>query len=75
VARLFSDPDLDHGEYALLVRSDLKAFGLGRALMTKLLDHAQSRGLASILAEEASDNAAFLRICGAGRARRDQGGL
>lgn len=65
VARLFSDPDLGHGEYALLVRSDLKTFGLGRALMTELLDYARSRGLASVSAEEVSDNAAFLKLASA----------
>jgi acetyltransferase len=46
VVRLQADPDNVAGEFAIVVRSDLKGKGLGRLLMTCLLDYCNMRGLA-----------------------------
>lgn len=45
VARVSCDPDHVSGEYATLVRSDLKGQGLGGALMRILIDYAAADGL------------------------------
>ncbi|MFQ8431980.1 bifunctional acetate--CoA ligase family protein/GNAT family N-acetyltransferase [Amaricoccus sp. W119] len=45
VSRLSCDPDKRSAEYALLVRSDMSGRGLGRALMTILIEYARAEGL------------------------------
>jgi acetyltransferase len=45
VARLTADPDRDHAEYAVTVRSDWQGRGLGYALMQKMIEYARSRGI------------------------------
>jgi acetyltransferase len=46
VVRMQADPDNVSGEFAIVVRSDLKGRGLGRLLMDCLLDYCRARGLA-----------------------------
>jgi acetyltransferase len=41
VARLAADPDYIQGEYAVIVRSDLKGSGIGWALMSQLIAYAE----------------------------------
>jgi acetyltransferase len=48
VVRLVLDPDRQHGEYGILVRSDIKGHGLGWQLMKHLIDYARSEGVAEI---------------------------
>ena len=50
VVRLHSDPIYESGEYAILLRSDLKGMGLGWALMQLIIDYAKSEGLKTIRA-------------------------
>ncbi|WP_299132284.1 acetate--CoA ligase family protein [uncultured Amaricoccus sp.] len=45
VSRMSCDPDHRSAEYALLVRSDLKGRGLGRGLLSLLIDYAKADGL------------------------------
>ncbi|MGM3175633.1 bifunctional acetate--CoA ligase family protein/GNAT family N-acetyltransferase [Dickeya lacustris] len=45
VTRAIADPDNTSAEFAVLVRSDLKGLGLGRKLLTKLIDYARTHGL------------------------------
>jgi len=45
VTRAISDPDNVDAEFAVLVRSDLKGLGLGRRLLTKLIDYTRQHGL------------------------------
>jgi acetyltransferase len=47
-ARFFADPDYEKGEYAVLIRSDLKGYGLGWLLMQHLISYAKSEGLKSL---------------------------
>lgn len=62
VARLVRDPDNVEGEFALLVRSDLKGQGLGRLLMQALLDYAASRGTQRIVGYVLRENRAMLSL-------------
>ncbi len=45
VARVLSDPENVDAEFAILVRSDFKGYGLGRVLMGKLIKYCKSRGI------------------------------
>ncbi len=47
-ARFFADPDYEKGEYAILIRSDLKGHGLGWLLMRHLIIYAKSEGLKTL---------------------------
>ena len=45
VVRLHANADYDTGEYAILVRSDLKGRGLGWLLMQMIIEYARAEGL------------------------------
>jgi acetyltransferase len=67
VARVSVDPDNTVGEFAIVVRSDLKGHGLGRMLMACLLDYCRERGLLVVRGVALGDNArmhALARSCG-----------
>lgn len=59
VARLSCDPDFDRAEYAIIVRSDLKGRGLGRALMDRILSYARTRGVREVFGEVLAENASM----------------
>lgn len=63
VVRLIADPDYTHGEYAVLVRSDLKGRGLGWRLMQHLIDYAKDEGLQEIHGSVLSENSTMLAMC------------
>ena len=63
VARFFADPDYEKGEYAILVRSDLKGHGLGWLLMQQLICYAKSEGLKSLYGSVLAENATMLQMC------------
>lgn len=63
IAHLAADPDNERAEFAVLVRSDLHRRGIGRLLMTWLIDYARSRGLAEIFGHVLRENAAMLGLC------------
>ncbi len=48
VVRIHSDSIYESGEYAILLRSDLKGRGLGWALMQMIIEYAKSEGLKAI---------------------------
>lgn len=56
VVRAVADPDNQHAEFAILIRSDLKGMGLGAILFQKLIDYFRSRGTAAIVGEALSEN-------------------
>lgn len=62
VVHLIEDPDGEKGEYAVIVRSDLKGTGLGRALMTAMLAHARARGLGQVFGQVLADNQRMLGL-------------
>ncbi|MEH6435992.1 bifunctional acetate--CoA ligase family protein/GNAT family N-acetyltransferase [Massilia sp. DD77] len=57
VARVVLDPDEVRGEFAVAIRSDLKGRGLGRLLMTRLLDYCAARGVAVVEGVALPENA------------------
>ena len=61
--RLHTDPDHETGEYAVLVRSDLKGIGLGWALMQLIIRYAKADGLTTITGEVLKENTSMLSMC------------
>ena len=62
-ARLHANADYDRGEYAILVRSDLKGRGLGWLLMQLLIEYARAEGIRTIEGQVLSENATMLKMC------------
>jgi acetyltransferase len=62
VARLVADPDYTQGEYAILLRSDLKGLGLGWRLMQHLIAYAKSEGLERVHGAVLADNTTMLQM-------------
>ena len=65
VARLAADPDYVKGEYAIIVRSDLKGTGIGWALMRHLIHYAEKEGLRELVGDVLASNQRMLEMCGA----------
>jgi acetyltransferase len=63
VARLSADPDYVNGEYAIIVRSDLKGSGLGWALMQHLIRYAEKEGLRALVGDVLANNERMLGMC------------
>ena len=62
--RLHSDANHETGEYAILLRSDLKGLGLGWLLMKTMIEYASAEGLRVIEGEVLRDNTTKLAMCG-----------
>jgi acetyltransferase len=63
VVRYAADPDLQHGEFAVLVRSDLKGHGLGWRLMLHLIDYAKAENLQALTGMVLEENDGMLKMC------------
>ena len=63
VARVVADPDYTRGEYAILLRSDLKGRGLGWRLMQHLIAYARSEKLQELHGSVLADNTTMLKMC------------
>jgi acetyltransferase len=63
VVRVHSDSIYESGEYAILLRSDLKGRGLGWALMQLIIEYAKSEGLKIISGDVLSENTVMLEMC------------
>lgn len=63
VVRLHIDPSRQAGEYAVLLRSDLKGRGLGWALMQLIIEYAKFAGLSCIYGEILRENSVMLKMC------------
>jgi acetyltransferase len=63
VVRLHSDANYENGEYAILVRSDMKGRGLGWLLMQLIIEYARAEGLRSIHGQILRENIAMLAMC------------
>jgi acetyltransferase len=63
VVRLHANANYDTGEYAILVRSDLKGRGLGWLLMQMIIDYARAEGLQTIEGQVLSENTTMLAMC------------
>ena len=63
VVRIHSDSIYESGEYAILLRSDLKGRGLGWALMQMIIEYARSEGLKVISGDVLAENTVMLAMC------------
>ncbi len=63
VVRLHADANYDKGEYAILVRSDLKGRGLGWQLMQMIVEYARAEGLKTIEGQVLGENTTMLAMC------------
>ncbi|MCK8783680.1 bifunctional acetate--CoA ligase family protein/GNAT family N-acetyltransferase [Roseomonas sp. NAR14] len=76
--RIVITPDGEAGEYAVMVRSDLKGIGLGYRLMLVMLDFARQRGLRHVYGDVLRENTTMLRMARnlggkIGRSEEDEG--
>jgi acetyltransferase len=63
VVRIHSDSVYENGEYAILLKSDLKGRGLGWSLMQLIIEYAKSEGLKRISGEVLQENSTMLNMC------------
>jgi acetyltransferase len=63
VVRLHTNPDGVTGEYAILIRSDLKDRGLGWLLMKTMIDYAPTQGIRVIEGQVLRENSTMLTMC------------
>ncbi len=61
--RLHADANYEHGEYSILVRSDLKGHGLGWKLMQIMIEYAQWLGLKTVDGQVLRENHTMLSMC------------
>jgi acetyltransferase len=61
--RLHADANHETGEYAILLRSDLKGLGLGWELMRLMIEWARAEGLATIEGQVLRENTTMLEMC------------
>jgi acetyltransferase len=63
VVRLHASSDYTKGEYAILVRSDLKGRGLGWQLMQLMIEYAGAEGIDTIEGQVLRGNTTMLAMC------------
>ncbi|HEY1711166.1 MAG TPA: GNAT family N-acetyltransferase [Rhizomicrobium sp.] len=62
VGRLCANPDVEHEEFAITVRTDVKRHSLGEHLMTWLLDYAKGHGTREVFGDILADNRPSLAL-------------
>jgi RimJ/RimL family protein N-acetyltransferase len=63
VVWLYCDSMHEAGEYAILLRSNLKGRGLGWTLMQLIIEYAKSEGLSRIDGQILQENSVMLKMC------------
>jgi acetyltransferase len=63
LVRLRNELDEINAEFAVLVRSRLKAHGIGWLLMRRMIDYAKAKGLRRVYGDVLTENAAMLQMC------------
>jgi acetyltransferase len=63
IVRLHADSNYQKGEFAILVRSDIKVRGLGWKLMELIVLYARSEGLKQIEGEILQENSTMIQMC------------
>jgi acetyltransferase len=63
VVRLHADANYESGEYAILIRSDLKGHGLGWLLMQLMIEYARSEGIRTMNGQVLRENTMMLEMC------------
>ncbi|CAO4167484.1 bifunctional acetate--CoA ligase family protein/GNAT family N-acetyltransferase [Methylorubrum aminovorans] len=61
--RLHANANHDTGEFAILVRSDIKGTGLGVALMRMMIDWARAEGIGCVEGSVLAENRAMRAVC------------
>ncbi|AKC86389.1 bifunctional acetate--CoA ligase family protein/GNAT family N-acetyltransferase [Pseudoxanthomonas suwonensis] len=61
--RLLADANYERGEYGILVRSDLKGYGIGWQLMRIMIEYAGSIGLKMVEGQVLRENVTMLTMC------------
>ena len=62
VVRVIIDPDNERGEYAVIVRSDMKGKGLGYDLMERIVDYCRNRGTGEVYGYVLRENSAMRQM-------------
>ena len=62
VVRAVTDPDNERAEFAVIVRSDFKGKGLGKALLLKLIHYCRARGTRRLAGQVLDNNRAMLGL-------------
>jgi acetyltransferase len=65
VVRIKADPDVERGEFAIIVREAVTGQGLGHLLMQRIIDYARGRGMREIYGEVLHENRRMLALCDA----------
>ncbi|MBI5616240.1 MAG: GNAT family N-acetyltransferase [Gammaproteobacteria bacterium] len=63
VARAIADANNEKAEFAILIRSDMKQRGLGRILLSKLIDYQRARGTKELTGQVLAQNRPMLDLC------------
>jgi GNAT superfamily N-acetyltransferase len=63
VVRIYCDKAHATGEYAILLRSDLKGRGLGWHLMQLIIEYAKAEGLSRLCGQVLQENSLMLKMC------------
>jgi acetyltransferase len=63
VVHLALDPDRERGEFAVIVRSDLKGTGLGFALVREIIAYARSISVKQVFGSVLAENDRMLAMC------------
>jgi len=63
VVRLSFDPDHQRGEFAVIVRTDLKGSGLGFALMHAIIAYARAQKAKQVFGDVLAENERMLKMC------------
>lgn len=61
--RLHADANYEKGEFAILVRFDLKGRGLGWLLMQLMIEYARAEGLGVVMGQVLRENSTMLAMC------------
>jgi acetyltransferase len=64
LVRLRDELDETSAEFAVLVRSRLKAHGIGWLLMRRMIDYAKAKGLRRVYGDVLTENTVMLQMCG-----------
>jgi acetyltransferase len=64
LVRLRDELDETSAEFAVLVRSRLKAHGIGWLLMRRMIDYARAKGLRRVYGDVLAENTTMLQMCG-----------
>jgi acetyltransferase len=63
IVRYSALPDRESADFGVLVRSDLNGHGLGRTLMTTLIDYARREGIGRLDGDVLRENKRMLQLC------------